>query len=65
MKFTYEEIEQLRDELEALTKRMDVPDFRRVNIGWLYKNLKKRNQNHEDFEKAMEIVQRLRKAGVN
>lgn len=51
------------DILESLTKKMDVPIFRRQDVRWLVKNLEKRNSSHENFNEAMRIVQNLNNIG--
>jgi len=43
-------------ELEELTKQMDVPEIRRVDARWLYRNLEIKNDQHELFPKAIMLV---------
>ncbi len=54
----------LLEELRVLTEDMDIPVFRRESIVWLEKHLGKRNSDHPNFNKAMEIIKKLRKIGL-
>lgn len=53
------------DELESLTKTMDVPEFKRRNVYWLRKHLADRNKSHKNFEKAFSIITELANWGVS
>jgi len=53
------------DQLETITMYMDVPSFRRRNVRWLRKNLKKRNADHPKYEDAMNLIEELYKRGIH
>lgn len=59
------EIEKLKAELEEITSQMDIPEFRRVSVKWLFRNMAIRNSGHPQFELAMEIVRKLNNMGVS
>jgi hypothetical protein len=61
---THEEIKSLFSELKRLLSKMDVPAFRKTSVHWLSRNLGVRNSGHPDFEKAYEIVNKLKRAGI-
>lgn len=48
------------DELQRLLKPMDIPSFRKdidkVNLKWLTKNLARKNAEHPNYARAMELV---------
>jgi len=54
----------LFEKLEKITKKMDVPDYKRINIDWLQKNLGKRNKNHPQYDEAIKIVEELASKGM-
>lgn len=56
--------QQLLEQLNRLTRGMDVPIFRRQNPKWLLKNLGMRNVTHRNFAEAMEISKELVKIGL-
>ena len=58
------EVASLLDDLEKITKKMDVPEFRRRKVGWLSKNLGERNVTHPQYEEAKELIAELMKQGV-
>lgn len=62
---TRQEIQQAFSDLRPLVKKMDVPSFRQESIPWLSKNLGDRNSAHPDYSRAMEIIDRLLRAGVH
>lgn len=51
-------------QLRNLTNNMDVPAFRKTNVRWLLKNLMIRNSEHPDFNKTIELLQKLNKMGI-
>lgn len=57
-------VRERMEELATLTKSMDIPDFRRTSIPWLFRNMSARNSNHVNFPKAQEIVVELHRMGV-
>lgn len=58
-------ITDLKDQLEKLTKVMDVPCFRYSSIRWLNKNLKIRNANHVNYPAAQALLDELTKLGAS
>ena len=56
--------EELKEELEKLTRKMDIPVFRRSSVPWLQRNMAIRNSEHPNFEKAKVLVLKLFKMGV-
>lgn len=46
-------------QLLSLTKRMDVPDWKRTNVKWLKANLAKRNSDHSLFDQAMILIDEI------
>lgn len=58
------EKDTLLAQLANLTLKMDIPHFRKQDVKWLLKNLSVRNKQHENFNKAMEIIIQLNKMGV-
>lgn len=61
---TRESIGQKMVELEKLTRKMNVPEFRRTSIPWLSRNLAIQNSKHPDFERASGLVSELARMGV-
>jgi hypothetical protein len=59
-----DEVRPLKEHLEEITRTMDVPDFRRVSVQWLLRNMVVRNSGHPQFEEAMEILKKLAGMGV-
>lgn len=43
-------------ELKNTLDKMDVPEARKTDFGWLLRNLGIRNSNHPDFEKAIGLI---------
>ena len=58
------EVTTMLDELEKLTTKMEVPEFRRRKVAWLKRNLMIRNANHPKYEETMALVESLIKQGV-
>ena len=58
------EFEAMVAELEKLTSKMDVPEFRRRNAAWLSRNMAARNANHPNYPRAREIVVTLISNGI-
>ena len=59
------ELVEKLDELEKLVKRMDVPEFKVRNVGWLNRNLAIRNKDAKGFERANELIVELLKNGIS
>lgn len=57
--------EDLLSELESLTSQVDVPDYRRTSVKWLLKHLKKKNSQHPNFDRIIEICKTLKSMGVS
>ena len=47
------------NELERLTTSMDVPVFRRSDVGWLLRNVEINNANHPNLNKVIKICKQL------
>ena len=45
--------------LKLILDKMDVPETRKTDFGWLNRNLGVRNKEHPDFERAMQIIKSL------
>lgn len=58
------ELEAMIEELERITKKMDVPPYRRTNVRWLERNLAIRNAGKPEFDRAMQIIGELLQNGV-
>jgi hypothetical protein len=58
------QIQAWLEELEQLTRTMDVPVYRRNNVAWLNKSLAVKNKSHANFEKAMGLIKELLSHGV-
>jgi hypothetical protein len=56
--------EFLLEKLGDLTKKMEIPVFRRQNPRWLSRNLSVRNSKHPNHEEAMVIVKELLRRGI-
>jgi hypothetical protein len=50
---------KLRDDLEAITSRMDVPAGRRRDVRWLSRNIAVRNRAHPEIGDAVAILSQL------
>lgn len=48
-------------ELKLILNKMNVPEGRKSDLGWLGRNLAIRNSNHPDFNRAMELIKELSK----
>jgi len=59
-----EELVALKAELVSITKKMDLPDFRRKNPRWLVRNMVVRNAEHPQYGRAQEIAKELLRRGV-
>lgn len=65
-RFLRERESKWRFDLEQLIETMDVPEMRRdtlvdSNVRWLGRNLRINNSQHENIERAMEIIANLLK----
>jgi hypothetical protein len=58
-----EKRQDMLEQLGELTRKMDVPDYRRTDYRWLAKNLAARNSAKTGFDKAMTIIQELVRMG--
>lgn len=57
-------IPELMSQLENITKKMDIPEFRRKKVVWLHKNMATKNKEHPQYEEAMQIIDILMSRGV-
>ena len=51
------------DKLQELIEDMEVPDFRRTDLGWLSRNLGIWNHKHPNFKEAMGLIKELMRNG--
>lgn len=58
------QVESKLDQLEEITKNMDIPAFRRRKVRWLSRNMGIRNSDHPQFAEAQALVKELIKQGV-
>ena len=58
------QVEELRRELANITKTMNVPDYRQVDVRWLRKKMAARNSEHPKFGEAEKIVEELASMGA-
>jgi hypothetical protein len=58
------ELAEMLDELESLTRKMDVPPFKVRNVAWLNRNLAVRNKDAEEYPRAKELIKELLSNGV-
>lgn len=54
---------QLLNELENLTRSMNVPTFKQKDVDWLLENIETNNVNHKNLSKVKKICQLLKKEG--
>ncbi len=47
------------EELQNILSTMEVPEFRKNDMGWLRRNLFVHNENHLKFGIAMSLIQEL------
>jgi len=52
------------DDLEKITRKMDVPSFRRRSVKWLERHLYFRNVGHPRYTEAKALIQSLLKKGA-
>ena len=45
--------------LKLILDKMDVPENRKMDWGWLIRNLGVRNKEHPDFEQAIKVIKSL------
>lgn len=57
-------IEKSWKELDALTKKMDIPSYKRRNARWLLDHAEERNAHNPDLPKVIEIAEKLISIGV-
>lgn len=58
-----EKRQDMLEQLGGITKKMDVPDYRRTDYRWLQRNLASRNSDKPGFDKAMVIIHELVRMG--
>ena len=59
-----DEREQTLAELHQIMTTMDVPPMRRLDLGWLQRNIHVRNFAHPQFEHALELIRRLKYGAI-
>ena len=47
---------ELCQSLDDILNKMDVPEARKSDMGWLLRNLAIRNSGHRDFQSAMTLI---------
>ena len=47
------------EELQNILATMDIPEFRKKDLGWLRRNLFVRNEEHPKFPIAMKLIREL------
>lgn len=50
-----------QEKLENILNQMDIPQFRKNDMGWLMRNIRIRNQNHPDIEEAVSLINTINK----
>lgn len=56
----------LLEELQQLTKPIDIPSYRKTSVKWLLKKLPKTNYtNHKNYNRIISICNELDKMGVS
>ena len=58
------EIVGMLDDLENITKKMEIPSFRRRSVKWLERHLYFRNVSHPRYEEAKALIKLLLKKGA-
>jgi len=46
----------MNEELKEFLSTMNIPEFRKNDIGWLKRNLPFKNSNHPDFARSWELL---------
>lgn len=59
-----EVVASLKAELLQITKSMDLPEYRRRNVRWLNKKISLRNSEHQQIDRAKEIIEQLLQHGI-
>jgi len=57
------EKEEAFKKLETLLKTFDIPSHKQQSVGWLIKNLKKRNLNNPLFQEVTTLLNNMKKQG--
>lgn len=50
-----------QEKLENILNQMDIPPFRKNDMGWLMRNIRIRNENHPDIEEAVSLIKTINK----
>jgi hypothetical protein len=58
------ERQALLDQLEEITKTMDIPSHKTCSVAWLSKKMEQSNKDHSRFEEARGLVDTLYSMGV-
>lgn len=49
------------ERLEDILNTMDIPPFRKNDMGWLMRNIQIRNDNHPQIKEAIELIKNINK----
>lgn len=49
------------EKLESILNTMDIPPFRKNDMGWLMRNIKIRNDNHPQINEAIQLIKNINK----
>lgn len=49
------------DKLESILNTMDIPPFRKNDMGWLIRNITIRNNNHPQINEAIQLIKNINK----
>lgn len=47
--------------LETILNDMDIPPFRKNDLGWLIRNIQIRNSNHPKINEALNLIKTINK----
>lgn len=53
------------EKLESILNTMDIPPFRKNDMGWLMRNIKIRNDNHPQINEAIQLIKNINKESKN
>lgn len=54
-----------QQELEDILNTMDIPHFRKKDIGWLMRNIQINNNEHPDIDRALSLIKDISKENQN
>lgn len=50
-----------QEKLEEILKTMDVPPARKMDVGWLMRNIQIRNSEHPNINQAIDLIKEIQK----